>query len=83
MLDDDLWLPGQGPLTMLQSGEVDMGHVTEEQRLSAGGVVIGGDSAGAIMTCNDQNQLKISHYICHEVSSYLETLCWVHSEGEQ
>ena len=50
MLDDDLRLPGQGALAMLQSGEVDMGHVTEEQGLSAGRVMIRGHSAGAIVT---------------------------------
>ena len=50
MLDDHLWLPGPGAITVLESGEVDMGHIREEQGLTAGRVLIRGDSAGAIVT---------------------------------
>ena len=58
MFDDHLWLPGPGAISMLESGEVDMGHVREEQRLSAGRVLVWGNSAGAIVTWDKQGLCK-------------------------
>ena len=49
MLDDHLRLPGEGALAVLEGGEVDMGHVREEQGLPAGRVVIRGNGAGAVV----------------------------------
>ena len=54
VLDDDLWLPGPA---VLQSCEVDLGDVTEEQRLVAGGVMVRAD--GVVVTWKNKMIKKI------------------------
>ena len=58
MLDDDLWLPGPA---VLQSCEVDLGDVTEEQRLVAGGVMVRAD--GVVVTWKNKMIKKIRDVI--------------------